>query len=74
MLNQELGKNELNTQNNTHTKQSTLTASQLYNDLNSNTEMWNSIYGYSFYYKDDKENILGHAVCVFEYMNNFKHN
>ena len=38
--------------------------------LNSNTEMWNTIYGYSFYYKDDKENILGHAVCVFEYMNN----
>jgi len=38
--------------------------------LTTNTESWNTIYGFTFYYKDDKENMLGHAVCIFEYKNN----
>jgi len=38
--------------------------------LTTNTEGWNSIYGFTFYYKDDIQNMLGHAVCVFEYNNN----
>lgn len=38
--------------------------------LNSTSEIWNNVYSYTFYYKDDKENKLGHAVCVFEYQNN----
>ena len=38
--------------------------------LNSTSEIWNNVYSYTFYYKDDKENKLGHAVCVFEYNNN----
>jgi len=38
--------------------------------LTTNTEIWNSVYGFIFHYKDDQENILGHAICVFEYKNN----
>ena len=38
--------------------------------LISSSDSWNSIYGFTFGYKDDKEAILGHAVCVFEYNNN----
>jgi len=38
--------------------------------LNSTSEIWNNVYSYTFYYKDDKKNKLGHAVCVFEYQNN----
>jgi hypothetical protein len=34
------------------------------------SDSWNSVYGFTFGYKDDKEAILGHAVCVFEYNNN----
>jgi hypothetical protein len=34
------------------------------------SDCWNSVYGFTFGYKDDKEAILGHAVCVFEYNNN----
>jgi hypothetical protein len=36
------------------------------------SDSWNSVYGFTFGYKDDKEAILGHAVCVFEYNNNIK--
>jgi hypothetical protein len=38
--------------------------------LVTNSEIWNSVYGYTFHYKDDKKNLLGHAICVFEYRNN----
>ena len=38
--------------------------------LTTNSEAWNNIYGFTFYYKDDIKNIIGHAVCVFEYKNN----
>ena len=38
--------------------------------LISSSDTWNSVYGFTFGYKDDKEAILGHAVCVFEYNNN----
>ena len=38
--------------------------------LNSTSEIWNNVYSYTFYYKDDVKNKLGHAVCVFEYQNN----
>jgi hypothetical protein len=38
--------------------------------LTTNSEIWNSIYGFTFAYKDDKEAMLGHAICVFEYQNN----
>ena len=38
--------------------------------LISSSDIWNSVYGFTFVYKDDKEAVLGHAVCVFEYNNN----
>jgi len=38
--------------------------------LVTSSDSWNSVYGFTFGYKDDKEAILGHAVCVFEYNNN----
>jgi len=38
--------------------------------LETSSEAWNSVYGFTFHYKDDPENSLGHAVCVFEYKNN----
>ena len=38
--------------------------------LNSTSEIWNNVYSYTFYYKDDVKNKLAHAVCVFEYQNN----
>jgi len=38
--------------------------------LITSSDSWNSVYGFTFGYKDDKEAILGHAVCVFEYNNN----
>ena len=38
--------------------------------LVSSSDSWNSVYGFTFYYRDDKENMLGHAICVFEYKNN----
>ena len=38
--------------------------------LVSSSDSWNSVYGFTFGYKDDKEAVLGHAVCVFEYNNN----
>ena len=38
--------------------------------LETNNDIWNNVYGFTFYYKDDIDNIIGHAVCVFEYKNN----
>ena len=38
--------------------------------LTTNANIWNSIYGFTFAYKDDRQAMLGHAVCVFEYNNN----
>jgi len=38
--------------------------------LETSGEVWNSIYGFTFYYKDDVKNMLGHAICIFEYKNN----
>ena len=38
--------------------------------LETSGEVWNSVYGFTFYYKDDVQNMLGHAICIFEYNNN----
>ena len=38
--------------------------------LETSAEVWNSVYGFTFYYKDDVQNMLGHAICIFEYNNN----
>ena len=38
--------------------------------LETNNDIWSNVYGFTFYYKDDIDNVIGHAVCVFEYKNN----
>lgn len=37
--------------------------------LKTHTDVWNSIYCFVYYYSDDPELIIGHAVTVFEHAN-----